>query len=94
MVSLGISPEYFLDEMSFEEMGVLLKANREKERRVWERNRIGWFYSLIAPGFSKSKKPTDLIQFDWEKKEKKEKYISKEQVEKRVKQVEKWLNRQ
>jgi hypothetical protein len=78
--------------MSFDEMGVLLKAANEKEKREWEKNRLGWFYSLIAPGMSKAKKPTDLIKFDWEKDKKETKKTTKEQIDKRVTQVEKWLN--
>jgi len=73
-------------------MGVLLKAANEKEKREWETNRIGWFYSLIAPGLSKAKKPTDLMIFDWEKNKKEVRKVSKEQIDKRAKKVEEWLN--
>lgn len=58
--------------MSFDEMGSLLNAENEKTRRGFERDRMQWFYTLVAPGFSKAKEPRDVTTFDWEKPAKKE----------------------
>ena len=83
--------------MSFDEINSLLKANNEKEKRQWERDRINWFYTLIAPGLSKKREPTDLVMFEWEK-ETKERIkkepgkLTKEQIDKKTKEAEKWLN--
>jgi hypothetical protein len=78
--------------MSFEEISALLKAVNEKEKRQWERDRIGWFYSLIAPGMSKTTKPEDICIFSWEKKEVKPRKLTKAQFEEKTKLAEKWLN--
>lgn len=72
MVALGISPSYFLDEMSQSEVSAALKADIERSKSDWEQTRLQCFYSLIAQaGNKKIKKPTDLFSFPWEKEERK-----------------------
>ena len=89
---MGISPEYFLDKMSFDEVASIVKANNEKIRREFEKDRMQWFYTLLAPGLSKVSKPQDIVTFEWEKEQRPKKEYSKEQVEKNLKQAKKWLN--
>lgn len=90
MVSLGISPEYFLDRMGFDEVVALLKADGERKRDEWERTRQQCFYS-VAPYSDKIKQPKDLFQLPWDvKKEKKQSQkLSKNQLKNRLKQAEK-----
>ncbi len=47
-----------------------------KQQGDWERARMVAFYSA-APHTKKIKKPTDIVEFDWEKKKKE--VLSKEQ---------------
>jgi len=92
VVSLGISPEYFLDMMSFEEVAALLKADTERQRRVFERDRMQWFYTVVSQGSDKIKIPTDLVRFDWEKEEeKKPRKLTKKEFEAKAKEAEKYL---
>jgi hypothetical protein len=78
--------------MSFEEISVLLKAVNEKEKRQWERDRLQWFYSLIAPGLSKAKEPSDLVKFDWEIKKSQGRKISKDKARDIESKLEKIIN--
>jgi hypothetical protein len=92
VVSLGISPEYFLDEISFDEINALIDRDNKKVQNEWEKARIGWYYSLISAGLSKAQKPEDLMKFSWEDIKKEAKVLSKEEVENKTKQAEQWLN--
>jgi hypothetical protein len=89
---MGISPQYFLDEMSFDEMESLLIADRDRSRRELERDRMNWFYTVIAPGMSKAKTPEDILKFDWEKKTVEPRKLNKDQFEKKSNEAEQWLN--
>lgn len=80
--------------MSFDEMASLLKADNEKQKRELERDRMQWFYSLVAPGFSKATKPTDLLVFDWEKAPKKQgRKLTKEELTEKETKAKKWLGK-
>ena len=70
---LGIDPLYFLDEMSWSEMGAIIKARNEQElatiKRTWEQTRAICFYDIIAMrGTADYKKPEDLFLLSWERK--------------------------
>lgn len=88
-MSLGISPEYFLDEMSFDEVSELLKAENEREKRTLERDRLNWFHTYRAMG-SDVKSPEMVQRFEWEKKPKKE--PKKLTDEEKIKRAEKAKN--
>ena len=68
---MGISPDYFLDEMSFDEIAELLKIKNEQEKRLLERDRLNWFHTYRAFG-SDVKSPEMVQRFEWEGKPKKE----------------------
>lgn len=90
MVNLGITPEYFLDKMSLDEVIALTKAS---DRRLYEKERLQCFFNLIAQG-AKVKKPTDVMLFEWEKKTKKEvKRLTKEELNKKAEDGKRLLNR-
>ena len=70
-VSLGISPEYFLDNMSQTELGSLFRADMERVKLRWEQTRLISFYTMISQhGTKKIKRPSDLFKFPWDKKTK------------------------
>lgn len=76
---------YFWDEMTIDEVSAIIKAREKKEeaaiRVAWEQTRATCFYSVIAMQGTKSfKKPSDLFLFSWEKKEKKEKSLTKAEM--------------
>lgn len=73
-------------------MGSLLRNENEKERKEWERSRLGWFFSMIAPGLSKIKEPSELMKFGWEAEAVKEKKISKEKAQDIGAKLEKMIN--
>ena len=65
---IGISPDYFLDEMSWDEIGAVLKAKSEEEKMTWEQTRLICFWNVVATnGTKKFKKPSDLFPFTWDK---------------------------
>ena len=94
-MALGISPEYFLDEMSTDEMSSLLKVDNAKNREEWERIRMGWYYSIIAPGMSKVQSPEDLIKFSWEREDReiKGRKYSKEELRKKEDEALKFIKK-
>jgi hypothetical protein len=76
---MGINPEYFLDEMSCDEIVAIYRAKYDHDKLAWEQTRLICFYNVIASNGTKTyKKPTDLFSFAWEKK--KSKALTKEQV--------------
>jgi len=80
---MGISPEYFLDEMSFDEIAELLKVKNDQEKRELEKERLSWFHVYRAMG-SDVQSPEKVQRFEWEKKEKRQgKKLTEE--EKRIK---------
>lgn len=69
---IGLSVDDFWN-LEFDEFHAISTAfNRSKNERFrdeWERSRFLAFYTL-APHSRKGLKPKDLIEFEWEKKEK------------------------
>ena len=68
---MGISPEYFLDEMSFDEIAEMIKVKNEQEKRSLEKERLSWFHLYRAMG-SDVQSPERVQRFEWEVKPKKE----------------------
>lgn len=61
----GISPDYFLDEMSiFEVDALMMQYNRDYQNR-WEQIRFISYITALSNG-QKLKTPKDLISFNWE----------------------------
>jgi len=88
---LGISPAYFLDEMSFDEVSELLKAENEKEKRLLERDRLNWFHTYRAFG-SDVRSPEMVQRFEWEKKPKKEgKKLTEEEKQSKANKAKSYL---
>lgn len=84
VVKCGISPQYFLDEMSDYELEAVLEYANENEKQKVELNRLGWYYSLL-PYVQKGVTPQSLIPFAWEKEVNKPKeLLTQEEVNKRA----------
>jgi hypothetical protein len=65
---IGIPPEYFLDEMSQDEMTAIYKAKNETDKMEWEQTRLLCFYNVVSMNGTKVfKKPGDLFKLPWEK---------------------------
>jgi len=80
---IGIDPEYFLDEMSQDEIIAIYKARYEfdnnEEKSNWEKTRDICYYAFIAmQGNERYKKPSDLFKFPWEQQTKEKGMTSKE----------------
>ena len=96
MVNLGISPKYFLDEMSIDEISAILKTREEIKREEWEKVRFQCFYSVVAiNGSNTYKKPSDLFRFPWEarKKRKRGRKYTSEEVKRKEKSVQRYLGK-
>jgi hypothetical protein len=61
----GISPDYFLDEMTDWELEAIASATNKRERGEWERCRFLAYVTACSMG-AKIKTPQDLIKFQWE----------------------------
>ena len=92
MVSSGIQPGYFLDEMSFEEISALIKADDNKRREEWEKTRYQCFYSVISYS-DKIKTPQELFTLPWDKQEKKVSKISPDKAKDKASKLEARLNK-
>lgn len=69
VISIGISPQYFLDEMSQSELTRVLQTKFEQIKLSWEQTRIIAFYIMVAEhGTKHIKTPEDLFKFEWDKK--------------------------
>lgn len=80
MCNTNIPPDYFFDEMSWDEVNVILEENNEKYKTEWERIRWSAYIMAITQG-AKLKSPTDIIEFNWEKKEDEEMVYTQEDIE-------------
>jgi hypothetical protein len=68
VITAGVSPDYFFDSMSWDEVNAVLDANFSRYKDSWEQTRwIGYINACVAG--SSVKKPTDLITFSWEQEE-------------------------
>lgn len=65
----GISPSYFLDRMTWYEVDACLDAIDYRERTGWEQIRMLGYITAQAHS-TKALKYSDIIRFDWDKKEK------------------------
>lgn len=93
MVTLGISPEYFLDRMSIDEVVELLKADDNRRKEEWWQVRKQSFWSCKAMGaeFTEEVFNKKYFPLPWDKEKKPVKVLSKDDVKRKVKQVRKWV---
>lgn len=69
IVNLGLDAHYVMDEMELWEMQDLFDAYEQKEQNRMEENRL-WTYFTLLPNITKKNfKPSDMLQFPWEKTE-------------------------
>jgi len=77
---IGIEPEYFLDDMSQDEIKAIMEAKIENEKISWEQARIISFYSVIAQAGTKTiKSPKDLFKFGWDNKVIETRHLTREE---------------
>lgn len=63
----GITPEYYLDEMSQDEVTAIMKSKSEVDKSQWEQTRLLSFYTIVAQqGNKQIKSPKDLFSFPWD----------------------------
>jgi hypothetical protein len=93
MIDSGISPEYFLDEMSFDEISAVLKRRIKNDQEQWERQRMDWIFILRSQGADITD-PRQVYRFGWEEPvTKSRKPLTKEQVKKKEIQAKRWLDK-
>ena len=63
----GITPEYYLDEMSQDEVTAIMKSKSEVDKSQWEQTRLLSFYTIVAQqGTKQIKTPKDLFTLPWD----------------------------
>lgn len=60
-----IEPNYFWDEMTFDEVNVLIDQYNKDYQNRWEMTRWNGYINVLCAG-NNLKQPTDLIRFSWE----------------------------
>jgi len=63
-----IPPDYFNDEMDMLQVSAVMDQYNEAYRDSWEQTRFSCFITAKAAGSKKLNKPSDLMEFEWEKK--------------------------
>ena len=64
----GVSPDYFLDKMSFAEIRYFLEGLSMRNREAWEQARV-LGYIIAQSNSTKELKQTDILRFPWDKEE-------------------------
>jgi len=83
---MGIDPEYFLDEMSQDELVAIYKAKHEANKSSWEQTRLICYYNFISQnGTEKIKKPSDIFSLEWDKQKVKTKIMTSDEAKKELK---------
>lgn len=79
---MGINPQYVLDEMQPYEIESLMEYGYYKGKDQWEQARL-IAYVVAQVNSKKPLKPTDIIKFDWDGKQAREKAkpMDKKQIE-------------
>lgn len=67
MLNTSISPDYFFDYMNWDEVNAILEEYNNQYKNEWEKIRWSAYINALGQGV-KLKKPTDLIEFEWERK--------------------------
>lgn len=61
----GVSPSYFLDEMTWQEAEAFLDGMVEAEHTSWERTRC-IVHAVVQCNSSRKVSPQDVMKFPWE----------------------------
>ncbi|RCW38661.1 hypothetical protein DFO77_103131 [Marinilabilia salmonicolor] len=65
MCKSGVSPDYFLDSMTLQELDLFVESYTEDFKQEQERLRLlGWW--IISVNSTKKVKLTDVIKFSWD----------------------------
>jgi hypothetical protein len=81
-VQFGIvTPQYFLDVMQPYELSIICDGLHLRQKDSWEQARL-IAYVIAQVNSTKKLNPTDIITFDWDKKEKKSSSLTVDDVEK------------
>ena len=86
----GISPNYFLDEMSSDEVGYLSKTYIAAHREKWEMLRMQ-NHAILAPHSKNKLELRDVMKFEWDN-EVKENSTPKESSAEAVKRIKEKFN--
>lgn len=70
IIRAGLDAHYVYNELQLWELELYVKKFEEKEKQRMEENRL-WTYFTVMPHCSKKIEPQDLVQFAWEKEDKK-----------------------
>lgn len=91
MYKCGIDPNYFLDEMTPDEVNYLSDAFFNDYKEKWEMHRT-LVYSILAPNSKKIKSPTDVMKFDWDGENENSPMMSKEEILETKERIKKKFN--
>lgn len=76
----GVSPDYFLDKMSFTEVRFFLEGLAVRNREAWEQTRlIG--YIIAQSNSTKTLNQTDILRFPWDEKEERDTSVTQDEME-------------
>lgn len=78
--SMGLNPDYVLDEMDFEDFNAIYAAYDNEAKMEWERSRLVAYYSA-APHIKDFGTIEKAIPFGWEKGKKSPKKKNKYTIE-------------
>lgn len=79
-MELGYEPEYFFDEMSFDELQLILNNYQYRFRNEYEMNRLT-NYIIAQSNSTKQLKLTDISTFVWDEQQVEKQVITSETVE-------------
>lgn len=66
VIRARIQPDYFLDNMNWEDVKLLLDELEVSSRDSWEQTRLQMWATLQSQS-SKKIKPSDVLPFSWDK---------------------------
>jgi hypothetical protein len=87
----GIAPEYFLDEMSSDEVGYLSKAYYKAYKERWEMLRFS-NHAILSSQSTKKLDVTDVMKFDWDDEALKSKLMTEEEITEARERIKKKFN--
>lgn len=76
----GVSPSYFLDEMSWQEIDAYLMGMEEAERNSWDQTRL-IMYAVAQSNSRKRLRPKDVLPLPWDNEKPKDDDIDWAEVE-------------
>lgn len=79
VVKCGVAPDYFLDRMTWYELGLLLDQLEYSNRDSWEQTRLT-IWAVLQSQSTKKIKPIDILPFHWDKKSNTQE-VTREEIE-------------